>query len=264
MATRLRFLGAAGYEIVAPDGRRILIDPFLSQNPAAPVTPDQLDPPDLILVSHAAIDHYGDTAVICKRTGAPVICDTAVMALLLDEGIARDRIQVTTWGIVTEVAGIVVRPVECHHWSLATLTDGRQAVGNPMAFIIEPEEGLRIYHHGDTAFFDQTLIGRQYQPTVGLLGCTLPRELSAMVPGPGRFLTGEMDADEAAQTAEMLGVRVAIASHYLSLEDSEIQRFLQLVRRYDSTGLRQALAPAVGETLIIDGDSRLVERRSAS
>jgi L-ascorbate metabolism protein UlaG (beta-lactamase superfamily) len=239
-----------------------LIDPFLSQNPVAPVAADELEPPDLILVSHAAVDHYGDTAAICKRTGAPVVCDAAVTALLLDEGISRDLIQTTTWGIVTEVAGIVVRPVECHHWSSATLSNGRQVVGNPIAFIVEPEAGVRIYHYGDTAFFDQSLIGRQYQPTVGLLGCTLPRELSGMVPGPGTFLSGEMDADEAAQTAEMLGLRVAVACHYLSRSDSEIDRFLELVPRYDSTGRRQALAPEVGETLVIDGDRAAVERRS--
>lgn len=260
MATRVRFLGAAGFEFVGPDGTRVLIDPFLTGNPMAPLQPADLEPPDLVLVSHAAIDHYGDTAAICKRTGAPVVCDAAVTALLLDEGVARERIQTTTWGIVTEVAGIVVRPVECHHWSAATLSNGQQVVGNPIAFIVEPEAGVRIYHYGDTAFFDQTLIGRQYRPTVGLLGCTLPRELSALVPGPGRFLTGELDADEAAQTAEMLGVSIAVACHYLGREDAEIDRFLELVPQYDSTGRRQALAPRVGETIVIDGDRCRIER----
>jgi L-ascorbate metabolism protein UlaG (beta-lactamase superfamily) len=164
---------------------------------------------------------------------------------------------------VTEVAGIVVRPVECHHWSSGTLSDGRQVVGNPIAFIVETEPGVRIYHYGDTSFFDQSLLGRQYRPTVGLLGCTLPQELAPRIPGPGRFLTGEMDADEAAQTAEMLGLKIAVACHYLS-KDEEVDRFLELVPKYDSMGTRQAVAPEVGDTLVVTGDRCTIEERSTT
>ncbi len=258
MSTRLTYFGAAGYEIVGP-AHRVLIDPFLSENPKAPVAPDDLEPPDVILVSHAAFDHYGDTARIAKRTGAPVVCDAGVRAMLIDEGVSGDQVQATTWGIVTEVAGLVIRPVECHHWSSGTLSDGRQVVGNPMAFIIETEPGVRIYHYGDTCVFDMRLIGELYRPTVGLLGCTVPRELLERVPGPGNFLTGEMDADEAARVAEMLGLEVAVACHYLE-RDAEVDRFLELVPKYDTTGKRKAVAPEVGDTLVIDGSSYEIER----
>ena len=250
MSTRLTYFGAAGYEIVGPT-HRILIDPFLSQNPLAPCSPDDLEPPDAILVSHAAFDHYGDTAAIALRTGAPVVCDAAVRAMLLDAGVPGDQVTATTWGIVVEVAGLVVRPVECHHWSSGTLSDGRQVVGNPIAFVLETEPGVRIYHYGDTCIFDMRLIGELYRPTIGLLGCTLPRELSHHIPGPATFLTGEMDADEAARVAEMLGVDLAVACHYLA-KDEQVERFLELVPRYDTTGRRQVVAPEVGETLVVD------------
>jgi L-ascorbate metabolism protein UlaG (beta-lactamase superfamily) len=249
MSTRIRYLGAAGFELVGPS-RRVLIDPFLSENPVAPVAPDEVETPDVILVSHAAFDHYGDTAAIARRTGAPVVCDAAVRAMLIDEGVSGDQVQATTWGIVTEVAGLVIRPVECHHWSSGTLSDGRQVVGNPIAFIVEPEPGVRVYHYGDTCVFDMRLIGELYRPTVGLLGCTVPRELLDRVPGPGTFVSGEMDADEAARVAEMLGLELAVACHYLEA-DAEVDRFLELVPRYDTTGLRRALAPAVGETIVV-------------
>ena len=250
MSTRLTYHGAASYEIVGPT-HRILIDPFLSQNRSRPARPDELETPDVILVSHAAFDHYGDTAAIAKRTGAPVICDAAVRAMLIDEGVSPDQVTPTTWGIVVEVAGIVVRPVECHHWSMGTLSDGRQVVGNPIAFIVETEPGVRIYHYGDTCIFDMRLIGELYRPTVGLLGCTLPRELSHLIPGPGTFLTGEMDADEAARAAEMLGLELAVACHYLAPDD-EVDRFLELVPKHDTTGKRRVVAPLVGETLVVD------------
>ena len=259
MSTRLTYFGAAGYEIVGPT-HRIVIDPFLSQNPLAPCSVDELATPDVILVSHAAFDHYGDTAALAKRTGAPVVCDAAVRFMLLDEGVSSDQITATTWGIVVEVAGLVVRPVECHHWSSATLSDGRQVVGNPIAFLVETEPGVRIYHYGDTCIFDMRLIGELYRPTVGLLGCTLPRELSHLIPGPSTFLTGEMDADEAARTAEMLQLDLAVACHYLAPDD-EVSRFVDLVPRYDTTGRRRVVAPLVGETLVVDGERHWIEGR---
>ena len=244
MSTRLTYHGAASFEIVGPT-HRVLIDPFLSQNPMAPCAPDDLETPDVILVSHAAFDHYGDSASIAKRTGAPVVCDAAVRAMLIDDGVSPDQVSATTWGIVVEAAGLKIRPVECHHWSSGTLSDGRQVVGNPIAFIVETEPGVRIYHYGDTCIFDMRLIGELYRPTVGLLGCTLPRELSHLIPGPATFLTGEMDADEAARTAEMLGLELAVACHYLA-KDAEVDRFLELVPNYDTTGRREAVAPDVG------------------
>lgn len=257
MSTRLTYLGAAGYDIVSPT-HRILIDPFLTGNPLAPCTPDELETPDVILVSHAALDHFGDTPSIAIRTGAPVICDTAVRALLIDRGVSPDQVTATTWGIVVEVAGLRIRPVECHHWSNATLADGRQVVGNPIAFIVETEPGVRIYHYGDTCIFDMRLIGELYRPTVGLLGCTLPRELSYLTQGPGTLTTGEMDADEAARTAEMLGLDLAVACHYLAPDD-EVERFVQLVPHYDTTGSRRVVAPLVGQTLIVSPDSHAIE-----
>ncbi len=250
MTTEIRFFGAAGYEIVGPT-HRILIDPFLSDNPVAPVSAEELADPDVILVSHAAFDHYGDAAAIARRTGAPLVCDAAVMARLLEDGIPREQIRITTWGIVVEVAGVRIRPVECHHWSSATLADGREVVGNPIAFIVEPEPGCVVYHYGDTSIFDMRLIGELYRPTVGLLGCTVPHELGSRIPGPGRIISGEMDADEAARVAEMLGVRIAVACHYLS-HDDEVRRFIELARMYDSSGERQVFAPAVGDTLLIE------------
>jgi len=260
VTTRLTYHGAAGYEIVSPQ-HRILIDPFLSDNPLAPCAPDELEAPDVILVSHAALDHYGDAPAIAKRTGAPVVCDAAVRAKLLDDGVSPDQVSATTWGIVVEVAGLTIRPVECHHWSLATLSDGRTVAGNPIAFIFETEPGTRIYHYGDTCIFDMRLIGELYRPTVGLLGCTLPKELSHRIEEPGTFLTGEMDADEAARAAEMLGVYLAVACHYLEPDD-EVARFVELVPAYDTTGRRRVVAPLVGETLVVDADGHAIEPRA--
>ncbi|HET8629296.1 MAG TPA: MBL fold metallo-hydrolase [Thermomicrobiales bacterium] len=253
MSTSLTFLGVAGYDIAGPR-HRLLIDPCLSGNPAAPCGPDDLATPDVILVSHAAFDHLGDTAAIARRTGAPVVCGGEVRALLLEQGLPSDQVRATTWGIVVEVGGVLVRPVECHHWSQARLADGSYVSGVPMGFIVETERGVVIYHYGDTAIFsDLRLIGELYRPTVGLLGCSQPRALADATPGPGRLVTGELSPREAALAAEMLGVRLAVACHYLDADDPEVAEFMALVPAYDTSGARAVVAPAPGETLVVDG-----------
>jgi L-ascorbate metabolism protein UlaG (beta-lactamase superfamily) len=253
MPTTIRFLGAAGYEIVSPD-HRILIDPFLTGNPMAPLAAQDLEPPDVILVTHAAYDHLGDAGEISLRTGAPIVCGADTRALLLDRGVPAGNLRATVWGIVVEVGGVVVRPVECHHWSSATLSDGRVVTGTPLSFIVEPEPGVRIYHFGDTAIFgDLRLIGELYRPTIGLIGCTHPKQLpEPVLAGPGRLVTGEMSPAEGALAAELLGVDVAVATHYLDVDDDEVREFLALVREKDTTGRRLALAPAPGQRLFVE------------
>lgn len=252
MSTRLTFLGVAGYEIVGPRFR-VLMDPFLSEAPNPPLQPEEVETPDVILVSHAAPDHLGDTAEIAIRTGAPVVCDGGVKRILVDRGVPVENIRPTVWGIPVEVGGVVVRPVECHHWSAGELSDGTPIVGTPIAFIVETEPGVRIYHYGDTSVFDMSLIGELYQPTVGLLGCTVPHELARFAPGAGRLLGGEMNADEAARVAEMLRLKLAVACHYCE-PDEAVAEFLELVPRHDTSGARAAVAPAVGETLVLEPD----------
>ena len=257
--TRIRFLGVAGYEIVSST-QRILVDPFLSGSPLAPCSHEELETPHVILVTHAAYDHLGDAAEIAIRTGAPVVCGGDVRLILIERGVSPEQIRATVWGIVVRIGGVTVRPVECHHWSMGTL-DGRPVTGTPLAFIVEPEPGIKVYHYGDTAIFDMRLFGELYKPTVGIFGCTDPFELPD--DNPGEMLSGEMDADEAAYAAEMLGVDVAIAAHYLAPTPA-VHEFLTRVAERDSTGRRQALAPAVGETIVVEREDETVLARIES
>jgi hypothetical protein len=67
-----------------------------------------------------------------------------------------------------------------------------------------------------------------------------------------------MDADEAARVAEMLQLDLAVACHYLAPDD-EVQRFVDLVPRHDTSGRRRVVAPLVGDTLVINGDRHWIE-----
>lgn len=257
MSTRITFHGVACYEASSSRGR-VLFDPFFDGNTVATVTADDLEAPDVILASHAAWDHMDGAARVALRTGAPVVCGTDTAALLREAGVPDEQIRVTVWGICVEVGGFLIRPVECRHWSQARLADGRVITGTPLGFIVELEPGVRVYHFGDSAVFgDMRLIRDLYQPTVGLLGCTQPWSLVA--PGPGRVVTGEMDPEEAALAAELLGVRYAVATHYDTPDHDDVRAFLAAVPRHDSSGTRVPLALWSGETLVIDGDRHTVE-----
>lgn len=259
MTTRMKFLGVAGYEVVTPDCR-ILFDPYLEGNPAAPISPDELATPDVILVTHAAWDHMGDAFSIARRTGAPIIGGADVRALMLDQGLPSEQVQATIWGIKLRVNDVEVQPVESHHWSQATLSDGTVVPGVPLGFVVEVEPGVRIYHWGDSAIFPGLgMIGELYRPTVALLGCAQPEALLSQVPGPAEILTGEMSPREAAMAAELLNVPITVATHYLTASNPDVVEFMTAVREHDSTGTRIALAPDPGQVVVIDGDRAWVE-----
>jgi len=228
MTTQIRFFGVAAYEIITSRGQHIIIDPYLDENPGSPIKSDALQQVDLIIVSHAATDHFGDTEKIARRTGAPVICGAEIKAYLMAKGLPASQLRATTWGIRVEVAGIEVQPVECRHWSIIQMPDGSWATGNPMAFVVYADPGVRFYHYGDTAIFsDLKLIGQLYEPTIGAIGISQPWEITQQVTGPGRLVTGEMSAREGALAAQWLGLQTVLPCHYIDPDNDDVREFNQ-------------------------------------
>ena len=70
----ITWLGHSAFLITTDENLRILIDPFISNNPTAPVTVEELYA-DVILVTHGHNDHFGDTMELINRTGALVVCN---------------------------------------------------------------------------------------------------------------------------------------------------------------------------------------------
>jgi L-ascorbate metabolism protein UlaG (beta-lactamase superfamily) len=224
--TRIRFLGVAAYEIVTRAGKRILLDPFIDDNPGAPVRHDSFAQVDLVVVSHAAYDHFGDTEAIARRYGCPVICGGEVKAYLVAKGLPAFQLRATTWGIRVKVAGIEVQPVECHHWSQLKMPDGTFASGVPMAFVIHADEGVRFYHYGDTAIFsDMKLQAELYRPTIGAIGIANPVEILDRNPMVGEMLTGELSPYEGALAAHWLGLETVLPCHYINPDHQDVRDF---------------------------------------
>ena len=237
--TQIRFFGVAAYEIITSRGQHILLDPFLDENPGSPVKSDHLERVDLIIVSHAAVDHLGDTEAIARRTGAPIICGGEVKAYLTAKGLPAGQIRATTWGIAVEVAGLKVQPVECHHWSQITMPDGTFASGVPMAFVVYADPEVRFYHYGDTAIFsDMKLQGELYRPNIGCVGIANPLEILHRFPAPGQMLTAEMSPREGALAAQWLGLETVFPCHYINPDCEEVCEFNHHLEKAKARGER--------------------------
>jgi L-ascorbate metabolism protein UlaG (beta-lactamase superfamily) len=262
LSVSIRFLGTAAFEIITAEGKRILIDPYLDENLVSPIKVADLDHVDLLLVTHAAYDHFGDTEAILRRfPDLPLICGADVRGYLMYRRIDGDRLRAIPWGMMIEEAGIRVRPVESHHWSYIQTEDFRAFSSTPLGFIVYAGEGQRIYHTGDTAIFsDLKLLGELYQPTVGLINVGVPKEHRGMAHGVPEYLTGEMGAEEAAMACQWLGLTYAIPCHHDDPTLPEIVHFKELlaeVRQADPTAPEPVVLKP-GETFSLPmGDAAL-------
>lgn len=220
--TEFQFFGFSTFLITTEQGLHILIDPYIDDNPAAPMKCEELPRIDLILVSHGAFDHMKDTAKIALKHNSRIICGGEVQAKLLDEGVPAELITQSVWGLTVEQCGIRVRPVVSMHRSSVKLSDGVVMDGFALGFIIYLPDGTRVYNASDTALFsDMKLIGELHKPQIGLMNVTIENDFDFLP----EFLTGEMTAYEAALASEWLGLEYAVACHYTRKDCKDIEIF---------------------------------------
>jgi L-ascorbate metabolism protein UlaG (beta-lactamase superfamily) len=142
--------------LLESDGTRVLIDPFLTGNPAAATTADKVKA-DFILVSHGHGDHVGDTVAIAKRTGAPVIANYEISEWFKNQGLSKVHGQQHGGGHAYPF-GYVKLTLAFHG---SALPDGSYG-GNPCGFLITFKDGTRVYDAADTGLFgDMRLIGEE-------------------------------------------------------------------------------------------------------
>jgi L-ascorbate metabolism protein UlaG (beta-lactamase superfamily) len=142
--------------LLESDGQKILIDPFLTNNPAAAITADEAGA-DFILVSHGHGDHVGDTIDIANRTGATVICNYEIAEWLQKKGLKKVHGQQHGGGHTFPFGR--VKLTLAFHGSM--LPDGSNG-GNPCGFHITFNDGVKVYDAADTGLFgDMRLIGEE-------------------------------------------------------------------------------------------------------
>ena len=224
---KFQFLGFASFLITTDDGTTILIDPYLDDNPDAPVKTDDLPKIDLILASHGAFDHVKDVPKVAKRDGSKIICGGECMNLFIDQGVPKEQITQCVWGLTVRECGITVRPVVSMHRSSVRLSDGTAMDGFSLGFIIYLPDGTRVYNASDTALFsDMKLIGEIHKPQVGLMNVTIENCFDFLP----EFLTGEMTPYEAALASQWLGLEYAVACHYANKDKQDVKDFVEACR----------------------------------
>lgn len=190
---RITYFGHSAFQFQHGD-QSLLIDPFLSGNPSASVSPDTLSP-QTILLTHAHNDHVGDTVPIAKRTGATVITVFELATYLGRQGITTIG---ANHGGTVAFAGGSVKFTPAWHSSSYSVGEDFVAPGIPAGLVIR-FGGKTVYAAGDTCLFgDMALIGEE-----GLD--------AAILPIGDHFTMGPADA---ARAARLLRAGVVIPCHY--------------------------------------------------
>jgi len=154
MAIKITWYSHACF-LIETQQAKLLIDPFISDNPLSPQKADQIEA-DYILVSHGHGDHLGDTVNIARRTGATVISNYEIQTWLISQGVENAHPQHIGGGF--DYPWGRVKLTIAQHGS--ALPDGSYG-GNPCGFLLYIE-GKKIYHACDTGlFYDMKLIGEE-------------------------------------------------------------------------------------------------------
>jgi L-ascorbate metabolism protein UlaG (beta-lactamase superfamily) len=189
----IRYLGHSAFALVEGD-TTVLVDPFLTGNPKAAATADEVDA-TAILLTHGHSDHYGDVIGIAQRTGAPVLA-IVELAGEISEDLGSDHdVRDPNLGGTVEFDWGSVRLVPAWH----TSTTPKGTVNTPAGLVIEIG-GKRIYHLGDTALFSDLQLVKQRGRLDAALMCI------------GGHYT--MDRFDAVEAARFVGADLVIPCHY--------------------------------------------------
>jgi L-ascorbate metabolism protein UlaG (beta-lactamase superfamily) len=188
----IRFLGQSAVELTEGDAR-ILVDPFITGNPKATVSADELEPTH-ILLTHGHADHYGDTLDLAKRTGAPVLAIVEIADELAELGV--ETVHDPNFGGTVEFDWGWVKLVPA--WHTSTTPNG--TVCTPAGLLIKVGEKL-VYHLGDTCLFSDLKLVSERGNDIDV----------ALVPIGGHYT---MDRFDAVTACEWIGAGEVIPIHY--------------------------------------------------
>jgi L-ascorbate metabolism protein UlaG (beta-lactamase superfamily) len=164
----ITWFGHATFVLRSPNGRRIILDPWVSTNPSCPEEARKVGAVDLILVTHGHRDHTADVVSIARSSGAPVVAPFELSDYFEQKGL-KQVIGMNPGGTL-KVHGLSITMVPAVH-SSSIEEDGRHLYGGvATGYVITFEDGLVAYYAGDTSIFgDMRLIGDLYRPEIAFL-----------------------------------------------------------------------------------------------
>ena len=209
------WLGQSAFKITTPTGKVIVIDPYLTANPKTPEQYKKLEAlgkVDLILVTHGHLDHYLDAPAIAKMYNAPLWAPAGLAQSMQTLGVlpVAQANRMNKGGSIRPFGpeGVRITMTHAEHSSElvwrnpATAKDETHVGGEPCGFVIEFENGFKLWHLGDTGVFgDMKLIGEMMKPDLILIPI-----------GGGQFVMNPVDA--ALATRELIRPKMALPMHY--------------------------------------------------
>jgi L-ascorbate metabolism protein UlaG (beta-lactamase superfamily) len=214
---------------IETDGTTLLFDPFISDNPHCEgvATPDDVSP-DVLLLTHAHFDHYGDTEAIVRRAAPLVVGPLEVVNYVTERTGHEDVHPMNAGGAWSFEWGRVTNTYARHSSSFPDGTYGGLASG----FLLEIQ-GKTVYNTGDTCrFAEMAWLGEQHD--IDLLFLPIGDDFT-------------MGPDEALRAVEMLDPALVVPIHYntFPLIETDPEAFAARVRESG----RQARVLDAGESI---------------
>lgn len=230
---KLTWYGHSAFRVEA-GGAKILIDPFLTDNPSwEGGWEEPAEGITHVLLTHGHNDHVGDAVEIIEKTGAMLVSNFEVCMFLAGRGVDQDKINPGNLGGTVECGGFTTSFVNALHSSSFGSEGGSNTyLGNPAGMILHFPNDKTLYHMGDTDVFgDMALINELHAPDIGI------------VPIGDRFTMGGAVAALACQ--RYFSFETAIPCHFGSFPiiDKTADKF---VAGMDGTGTKVTVAK-VGE-----------------
>ena len=206
------WLGQSAFRITTPTGKVIVTDPWLLKNKLTPPQYKNLDAlgkVDLLLVTHGHWDHIADAPELARKNNIPLWGPGDLNMTLTTLGVLPPAMlpRFNKSGTIAPIPGVKVTATHAEHSSVfvwnnpATGKDETHPGGEPVGYIIQLDNGFRIWDMGDTGLFgDMKLIGEYYKPDL------------VLIPIGGHFTMDPADAAYALR--ELIKPKFAIPMHY--------------------------------------------------
>jgi L-ascorbate metabolism protein UlaG (beta-lactamase superfamily) len=137
-------------------------------NPACPESEKNVKSLDVMLITHGHGDHIGDAVEIAKKHNPKIVGIPELCGWLKKKGVTETSEM--NKGGTQQVGDIKVTMVHADH--SCGILDGDTLVygGEAVGYVIEFENGVKIYHAGDTNVFgDMEIIRELYAPEIVML-----------------------------------------------------------------------------------------------
>jgi L-ascorbate metabolism protein UlaG (beta-lactamase superfamily) len=199
---RITWLGHGGILYRSPGDKWLWVDRWSG----APTYPEAFRKPervDIVAPTHGHFDHVGENCgdvTELAQHGGSVVCGHEMSIYLAAHGV--EAVGMNKGGTF-DADGIRLTMLHADHTGGATITGGDSDVTRELGcwgWLIEFEDGTRVYHSGDTALFgDMSLIGERWSPTV------------AVLPIGGHYTMGPSDA---AHAIDLLETQIVVPVHF--------------------------------------------------